>query len=148
MKLTIGLIILICTGCVSVTKNLELSSPGKPHAEVIMYRPWAFSAGANSMFVGINDKYFGSLGNNQYMSLKIDAGIYDFQVTAQASSSFSLRVDLRPDEKVCLKSNINPAAAGVMLVPFVANMIAWFQLTEVQCPDADFFSDFTKTTKS
>jgi hypothetical protein len=148
MKKLLILLVVICTGCTSITKDVQLATPDSPQAEVVIYRPGTFAAGCCSMFIGLNDKYFGALRNNQYISVKVNAGTYDFQVKGDGSPSSSLRVNLKPDTKVCLASNINPATAGVVIIPLVANMIAWFQLGEVPCPNDDFFADYTKVVKS
>lgn len=142
------LFIVIMSGCSSISKNMEIATEGRLQTEVIISRPAAFAAGANDMLVGFDDKYFGALGNNQFMKVNINSGAYSFQVKANGSAASSLVVNLKPNEKVCLKSNINSAVAGVALIPLIANMVSWFELTEVPCPDDDFFHEYSEILKS
>jgi hypothetical protein len=148
MKTVPFFFILLLAGCSSVTKNMELSTQGAPQTEVVVYRPVAFPAAASGMLLGFNNQYFASLRNNQYIKFKIDSGVHDLQVKANGSQVSNLKLTLKPDEKVCIKSNINPAAIGVALVPLVANMVSWFQLAEVPCPEDKFFSSYTESQKS
>jgi hypothetical protein len=147
MKITLLLFFFFVSGCSSVTKNVVLASDGKPQTDVIFYRPSAFPAAANDMLVGFNQKYFAALRNNQYIKIRIDSGTYDFQVKANGSQASNLKLTLKPDQKVCIKSNINPAVGGVALVPLVANMVSWFQLEEVPCPDEKFFAEYSEVLK-
>jgi hypothetical protein len=142
MNRLLVLLVFIISGCSTVTKNMELATEGHAQTEVTLYRPSAFPAAANGMLVGLDEKYFVSLKNNQYVKIKINSGTYNFQVKANGSPASSLRINLEPNKKVCLKSNINPAVAGVAIVPLVANMVSWFQLSEVTCPDGDFFAKY------
>ncbi|MFN3579993.1 MAG: hypothetical protein ACK4VV_05925 [Pseudomonas sp.] len=138
------LAVVLVSGCATVSRDMALTTEGSPQSEVMIYRPGAFPAGAGGMLVGYSDQYFGSLRNNQYMRVRLDSGIYDFQVKANGSPASSLRVNLEPDAAVCLRSNINPAVATVVLLPFASNMIAWFQLSQVECPDASVLADYTE----
>lgn len=138
------LLMVLASGCSTISPNMTLTTEGSPQAEVLIYRPGAFPAGANGMMIGYGDEYFGSLRNNQYMRFQIDAGTYDFQVKANGSPAFKLPVKLEPDATVCLRSSINPAVTGVALLPFAANLIAWFHLNEVECPDASALADYSE----
>lgn len=148
MKVIFLLFVFFVAGCSSITSNMALVSEGKPQSEVIFYRPSAFPAAANDMLIGFNKKYFAALRNSQYIKVKIDSGTYDFQVKANGSQASNLKVTLKPNQTVCIKSNINPAVGGVVLVPLVANMVSWFQLTEVPCPDEKFFAEYSEVPQS
>jgi hypothetical protein len=134
----------MASGCSTISKDMTLATEGSPQSEVLIYRPGAFPAGANAMLIGYGGQYFGSLRNNQYMRFQVNSGVYDFQVKANGSSAFELPVKLEPDSTVCMRSSINPAVVGVSLVPFAANLIAWFNLSQVDCPDANVLADYTE----
>lgn len=148
MKTLFLLFVLFLSGCSSVTNNMMLATEGTPQTEVILYRPSAFPAAANGMLVGFNENYFATLRNNQYIRVKINSGTYDFQAKANGSQASNLKLTLEPDQKVCIKSNINPTVAAAALIPLVANMVSWFQLSEVPCPDDSFFADYSEAHKS
>lgn len=144
----LSVLVLIMSACSSISPNMRIATDGHDQTEVVFIRPEAFPAAASSMLIGFNDQYFGSVRNNQFMRVKMDSGIYNFQVKVNGSPAFSYEVALVPNTKVCLKSNINPAVVGVVIVPMLANMVSWFQLSEIPCPDDEFFAEYSEVKKS
>ena len=135
-------------GCSTVTKNLKLASADKPHTQLIIYRPYALPGAAVDLMVGVDNKYFATLRNDQFLKVTIDAGTYTFLSKADGSSAAELKLILLPDQTVCLRSAVNPAVMGVALVPLMSSMVNWFQLEQVPCPSADFFKTYTQTAQS
>lgn len=141
-------LVLLVSACSSISPNMRIATDGNDQTEVIFIRPAAFPAAASGMLIGFNDQYFGSIRNNQFMKVEIDSGTYNFQVKANGSPAFSYKVTLVPNAKICLKSNINPAVAGAAIIPLLANMVSWFQLSEIPCPEDKFFAEYSEVKQS
>jgi hypothetical protein len=148
MRVYIVFLVFLISGCSSITKNMEIATEGTPQTDVVIFRPSAFAAGSNDMLIGFDDKYFGAIRNNQFMKVKINSGTYNFQVKANGSPASRLMVTLKPNEKVCFVSSINSAVVGVAIIPLVANLVSWFKLSEVSCPEEQFFQEYSEVKKS
>ena len=141
----IFIVTLVATGCTSLSNDVKLvTDSNKETAKLLVYREGAFQAGAVSLFVGKDDKYFLKLRNNQYGEVDIDSGSHILQAKAHASPSSETQITLLPKEKVCLASKPNPKMLGAIIVPLVANMVPNFILEQVECPNSDVLSNYVQ----
>ncbi|MDP5137326.1 hypothetical protein [Rheinheimera baltica] len=141
----IFLALFVSTGCTSISKDVRLvSDTNKDIASLLIYREKAFQAGAVSLYVGKDDKYFMELGNDEYGQVEIDAGKHLIQAKASGSPSSALQIELAKNQTVCLLSKPNPEMLGAMLIPLVANMVPTFVLEQVDCPSAEKLKGFMR----
>jgi len=134
---------LICmVGCTSISHDMKLVSNPDSTTEVVVYRKGAFHAGAVSMYLGENNKYFLSLRNDEYAKFSIDSGAHLFQVDADASPPSELAVTLEPGAKVCFKVKPNPATLGAAVIPILGNMLPSFVMEESGCPSEEALSKY------
>ena len=142
MRIIFILVVIFLSACTTVTKNMKLVTEGHDTASLLVYRPAAFQAGAVSLYIGKNSKYFMALGNNQYAKVKIDSGKHLLQAKASGSPSSELEIVLLPNSTNCIKSSPNKAMLGAIIIPLVANMVPTFELEEVECPKATYLEKF------
>lgn len=99
-------------------------------------------AGAVGSLIGENDQYFAELENKEFARFYVDSGRHIFQVDVDGAPAFEITVTLMPNVTVCVKIESNPKLAGVALIPLVANFTPNFIMSEVTCPNSDFFSQY------
>jgi hypothetical protein len=133
------------TGCTSLSNDVKLvTDSNKEPAKLLVYREGAFQAGAVSLYVGKDDKYFLKLRNDQYGEVNIDAGSHTLLAKADASPSSELQVTLLPKERLCLASKPNPKMLGAVIIPLVANMVPTFVLEQIECPSSAVLSNYVQ----
>ena len=136
------------TGCTSLSKNVELVSGTGETSQLLVYRESKFQNALVSMYVGKSKEYFMKLRSGQYGVVTIDSGQYVFMAKADASPASLIQVKLEPGEMTCLSGEPNPQALEAVFIPFRANMIPAFLLTEVDCPSEETLKELKFVTKT
>lgn len=146
--LTACILASLTSGCVTLSKDVNLTSGASDKSTLLIYRERAFFAALVSLYIGKDDKYFMKLRNNQYDEIEINSGEHLLQAKADASPASLLTVILEPNAKICLSAKPNPDLAAAMIVPLVANMIPTFLLEEVECPGDQKLSEYERVSAS
>lgn len=121
MKKYISMIIPVffLTGCTTLSKDVILVTESSEAATVVIYRESAFQAGAVSLLVGKDNKYFAALRNNSYTSFQIDPGTHILQAKADGAPASSIEITPAKNETICLAGKPNPKMLGAA-VPAVS----------------------------
>ena len=105
----LSIAVLVTAGCSSLPLSPLPSPDTSSRAEVLIYRAYAFNAGGVSLSVGIDGAAFAILGNSEYVTAWVAAGKHQVFVQARSADPTTLTVDARPRERVCLKTEADPA---------------------------------------
>ena len=135
LHLHLSPIVLLAAGCSSVP-IVPLPPPDPTsRAEVVIYRVSAFNAGGVSLAVGTGNQAFAQLDNGNYVAAFVPPGSRSFFVQARSAEPTTLALELKPGERVCLKTEADAGNLGKVLLPPLLMAGGYrFTLARVPCP--------------
>jgi len=135
LHLPLSLVALLAAGCSSLPV-VPLSAPDAANrAEVVIYRVYAFNAGGVSLSVGTGTQAFAKLDNTEYVVAFVPPGSRPFFVQARSAEPTTLALELKPGERVCLKTEADAGNLGKVLLPPLLIASGYrFTLEQVPCP--------------
>lgn len=136
--------LLVLTAACSSLPVLPLSAPAAANrAEVIIYRVYALNAGGVSLAVGTGTQAFAKLDNTEYVVALVPPGSHPFFVQARNAQPTMLALELKPGDRVCLKTEADLGNLGKMLLPPLLIASGYrFTLEQVPCPSEDEFAKY------
>jgi hypothetical protein len=134
----IAVCLLALSGCASTPISPILRPTADNRAELVVFRESAFSAGGVALTVGVGNKGFANIGNSERVRVQLPAGEHDVFVQARSADPTRLRVSLKRDSLVCLRTSSSPGTYAKAAVPIVLIITGYhFYLDEVPCPASD-----------
>lgn len=148
MKKSLIFSLVLLPGCTTLSNDYVLVTEGKDTSKLLVYREASFQAGATSLYIGENDKYFIKLRNDQYSVVDIDSGEHVLQAKADASPASTLDINLAPGKTKCVASRPNRKMLWAAIIPIVANMVPSFLLEEKACPPPEVLAEMDNISDS
>ena len=90
--------------------------------------------GADMIF-GANGREYAKLSNKDYLSLQLPAGRHTLLARDSSSSNpFTLNVDVKAGQRVCVQAESNPNGWVVAIFPIAALFMDSFVMALAPCP--------------
>lgn len=136
-------LLLTTVGCASISKEESWSESVDTPSELLVFRVSGSHSKAMAAYFGSDKNYVVALKEETYSILEVPLTVSNFRVMGQGSTSSSIRLDLEPEKRTCLKLESNPAQWAAIAIPILLAAIPAFKSEEVECPNEEFFAKYT-----
>jgi hypothetical protein len=111
--------------------------------EVIVYRESAFAAGGVNLSVGSGNVAFASIANSEKVRATLSIGEHEIFVQARNAEPTRVRVTIRKEGLVCLRTSSSPSTYAKVAIPVTLILTGYhFYLDEVPCPQTAELSKY------
>ncbi len=124
-------------GCMSMPVEPLARPAGGTSAELLVYRVSSFAAGGVTAAVGTAGQAFAHLDNGEYLIAQMAPGERDIFIRARSAAPNTLRLSLRPGERVCVRVVADIGALATSMSTSSLTSTGYrFQAHVVHCPTA------------
>lgn len=131
------------TACAPAHISQLRKSTGSGNSEVLVYREYAFNAGGASLIFGIDKNDLVELYGDRYSILRLPVGEHTFFARSNGGDQpFSLQLQVKANERTCIKAFPNPANFAKSLMPISHLFGNSFLLERSACPTKEELAKF------
>jgi hypothetical protein len=110
----------------------------------LVFRESAFAAGGVGLTVGVGSVAYANIGNAEKVRAVLSAGEHELFVQARSAEPTKVRISLKKDSVVCLRTSSSPDTYAKVAVPIALMATGYhFYLDQVPCPAASELAKYT-----